>query len=446
MADRLTGVLRGGSVRMAAVLAALVAGWAVPALAVQDVVLQLNGGARFEYAGYYAAIEQGYYFEAGLNVTLSEPEPGAALVDAIAAGKAQYGISGPDLILERAKGQPVVALAPIFQHSPYVFLTTKTSGIRNIHDLMGKRIMHIDSAADLLAYLEAEGIDAKDVTLLPAAESPSVLIDGTADVVAARTTDEALWQNMQGVEYYSFTPRAGGVDFYGDTLFTSMEYAKRHTEAINAFLDATRRGWQYALVHPEELVGLIRDKYGSQLTSEQLLQEANETNLLIMPDVVEIGYSNPGRWQAIADTYVSLGMLQPSFQFHGFLYQPDEPVVPTWFYQVLLIAVVVIIAVSLTAVRFYRLHETVRRQAESLQKAIDETKVLRGLLPVCSHCKKIRDDSGYWQNVDTYIRAHTEAAFTHGICPECLEKYYPEVAEEVKQDILNEAAAAAAKK
>ena len=62
---------------------------------------------------------------------------------------------------------------------------------------------------------------------------------------------------------------------------------------------------------------------------------------------------------------------------------------------------------------------------QKLQKAIDEVKTLEGLIPICSHCKKIRDDSGFWGNVEQYIAKHSNVDFSHGICPDCLEKYYP---------------------
>lgn len=67
-----------------------------------------------------------------------------------------------------------------------------------------------------------------------------------------------------------------------------------------------------------------------------------------------------------------------------------------------------------------------------LQNALTEVKTLSGLLPICSSCKKIRDDKGYWIQVETYISKHSDATFTHGLCPECLKQYYPEVYERLK--------------
>ncbi len=66
-----------------------------------------------------------------------------------------------------------------------------------------------------------------------------------------------------------------------------------------------------------------------------------------------------------------------------------------------------------------------------LQEALAKVKMLSGLLPICSVCKKIRDDTGYWQQLEIYIRDHSEAMFSHGICPECAKRLYPDLYEEI---------------
>jgi PAS domain S-box-containing protein len=66
---------------------------------------------------------------------------------------------------------------------------------------------------------------------------------------------------------------------------------------------------------------------------------------------------------------------------------------------------------------------------EQLRRAMEQVKTLRGIVPICMHCKKIRDDKGYWNQVEVYVRNHTEAEFSHGLCPECLLRHYPEMGE-----------------
>jgi len=72
-----------------------------------------------------------------------------------------------------------------------------------------------------------------------------------------------------------------------------------------------------------------------------------------------------------------------------------------------------------------RAEEERERLIKELQDAVANIKTLRGFLPICAHCKNIRDDQGYWRSVEEYVRAHAEVDFSHGICPRCLEKHFP---------------------
>lgn len=72
------------------------------------------------------------------------------------------------------------------------------------------------------------------------------------------------------------------------------------------------------------------------------------------------------------------------------------------------------------------LEDKVRQRTQDLERALSEVKQLSGLLPICSHCKKIRDDQGYWKQIEEYVSTRSEATFSHGICPECIKKLYPE--------------------
>ena len=64
---------------------------------------------------------------------------------------------------------------------------------------------------------------------------------------------------------------------------------------------------------------------------------------------------------------------------------------------------------------------------KSLQKSLSEIKKLSGMLPICASCKKIRDDEGYWRQIESYIKDHSEAEFSHSLCPDCAKKLYPDL-------------------
>ena len=83
--------------------------------------------------------------------------------------------------------------------------------------------------------------------------------------------------------------------------------------------------------------------------------------------------------------------------------------------------------------RMIELQEMLAARIEELGQALEEIKTLRGILPICANCKKIRDDQGYWQQVEVYIHDHTDAQFSHGICPECIRKLYPDMDEEMNK-------------
>lgn len=70
-------------------------------------------------------------------------------------------------------------------------------------------------------------------------------------------------------------------------------------------------------------------------------------------------------------------------------------------------------------------HKKLKAEKDHLEEAINQIKTLSGLLPICANCKKIRNDDGYWQDVAVYIRNHSDADFSHGICPDCVEQLYP---------------------
>lgn len=78
-----------------------------------------------------------------------------------------------------------------------------------------------------------------------------------------------------------------------------------------------------------------------------------------------------------------------------------------------------------------RTRDTLQATVNQLTQALAQVTLLSGLLPICAHCKKIRNDGGYWERVESYIEEHSSAVFSHGICPDCVRQHYPEIADEM---------------
>lgn len=326
--------------------------------------LQLKWKHQFQFAGYYAAKAKGYYRDAGLDVSFLEVPDTIEPAQQVLQGKAEFGVSNSDLVLLRGRGNPVVALAAIYQHSPLILLALEKSGINNVHQLAGKRVMLEAHSQELVAYLMKEGIDPDQLIPVSYSFDPLKLLQGKADAMSAYSTDEPFFLQKAGIPYLEFNPRAGGIDFYGDTLFTTKAIIRDHPQQVKAFLDASLLGWQYAMKHPGEIIDLILKEYSQRHSHAHLTFEARESQQLIMPNVVEIGYMNPGRWRAIADIYADLGMLKDNINLTGFLYERNPPPPWNWIYGTLVGVTGIFLGLTWIAARFYRLGRSLRREIQ----------------------------------------------------------------------------------
>lgn len=325
---------------------ALLLGGSLPAQArLEKVTLQLKWRHQFQFAGYYAAQAKGFYREAGLDVTLREAQPGLDPTHEVLAGKAEYGVGNSDLLLLRHRGEPVVVLAAIFQHSPMVLLVRAASGVTDLQGLHDRELMMLNSeSAELFAYFKFEGIDPAKLHIRPHTLNIEDFIAGKVDGMSAYGTDEPFNLKARGVPFLQFTPRAGGIDFYGDNLFTTERELREHPARVRAFRAASLRGWEYALAHPDEIIDLLLRDHPPRLTREHLKFEAEQTSVLMHPGLIEVGHMNPGRWRHMADTYAEFGMLPREFDLAGFLYDPNPRPDYRWVYWSLGAAGVLLVA------------------------------------------------------------------------------------------------------
>jgi PAS domain S-box-containing protein len=304
------------------------------------VTLQLKWYHQFQFAGYYAALEKGFYRDVGLDVNLLEGGP-FNIADSVLSSRAKYGVSTADVVLQKLQGKPIVLLGVIFQHSPHAFLVREGSDIEHPQDLIGRRVWMTMAtrSAELQAILVDEGVALDRVKMVgDVADSYDFLFDDAISAIGVYITNEPYYLEQQGIPYSILLPRTYGIDFYGDSLFTTEAEIKSHPDRVRRFREASLKGWEYAMAHPEEIVDLILTKYRSRKTRAHLQYEAKKMRDLILPDLVKIGHINPGRWRHIADTYVRLGMAKPDYSLEGFIYDPHPAPNYTWFYRLLGIA------------------------------------------------------------------------------------------------------------
>ena len=304
-----------------------------------NVTLHLKWMHAFQFAGYYAAKELGYYREEGLDVTINQASIEHQAVETVIAGGAEYGVWGCEVLNERLSGKPFVVLAVIFQHSPYIVLSRKDAGIRAPSDLIGRKVMvDLRAGVQFLAMLTHEGVSPDDVEMVPHTWCIEDIINGRVDASLGYVIDQPNQMRLQGVEPFVMRPIDYGIDFYGDCLFTTEAEIERHPERVAAFRRASLKGWEYAMSHEDELIEQILGLPGVQergLTAGHLRYEADRMQELILPKLIEIGHVNPGRWKHIADTCVSLGMLDADYSLEGLIYEPSPSADYRWLYALL---------------------------------------------------------------------------------------------------------------
>lgn len=318
------------------------------AAANDKVRLQLKWEHHYMFAGYYAAKEKGYYQAAGLDVKIIPNKAGEDPVQKVLDGKAEFGVGTCDLLLRRQQGAPVVVLAVIFQQTE--------------NDLTGRSLKSESGSSILHDYLRDEGVPADKISKLAQSIRDEDLSAGTIDGICTTIGDESSAQIKSELEKRISSARPVGADFYGDNLFTVESQLKLKPEVVRAFREASLKGWEYAMKHPEEMVQLIRTRYTKQYSIAHLRFEARQMEALLQTPLLEIGHMNPSHWRHIADVYVGLGMMRPDFNFNEFLYVPSLPPEDLkWLYGVFAAVLTLLAASSLAALRYSRISTALKK-------------------------------------------------------------------------------------
>ena len=297
--------------------------------------IQLKWFHQFQFAGYYAALNQGFYDAAGLEVEILEGGPRIDVIDIVTHGKAEFGVLGAELAFHFSQGRAIVALAPIIQHSIRTIIARQ--GIATPHDLAGKNLMlNLSELPEFQAMFLNEGIAMEQMHLRPKDRSANEkFLRGQIDAINGSVANQPFLFDRKNVPYSLIRPINYGIDFYGDTLFASKSIVQEQPETVAAFLSATLKGWQYAFDHPEALVDLILTAYSSKKSRSHLMFESERIRALSHPDLVEIGHNNPQRWAHILDTYKGLGLVNKDARLDGFLYRDYLATERIWFTRIL---------------------------------------------------------------------------------------------------------------
>ena len=291
----------------------------------EKVSLQLSWKNQFQFAGYYMAKEKGFYSDANLNVNIKEFSSGINASDDVVEGKTDFGVGRSSLISDRYEGKPITILAAIFQHSPVMLLTKKRDDITKIEDLKDKTIMlsgDLTASAPINAMLQSKKVTQDMFTIQTHSFDVQDLIDGKTDAMLSYVSNEPYALKKQNIPYTIFSPRDYNFDFYSDILFTSNKLVKEKPQIVQAFREASLKGWRYALANKEETVNLILEKYNTQKrTKEALLFEAQEVEKLVDENTIELGDIDSKRIEYISQIYALMGFINKKEEVTDFIYK-----------------------------------------------------------------------------------------------------------------------------
>jgi len=289
----------------------------------EKVTLQLKWFHQFQFAGYYAAKEKGFYQNLGLDVDIKEKQSDLNNIEQVISGEAQYGVADSVLILYKIRKKPIVIVSPIFQHSPSVLIALKKSGINSPYELNDKNISFYQNDADgfsILAMLNQLNIKPN---LIRKREKDDYLklINGDVDLTPAYLSNELFHFKTQKIDVNIIDPMNYGIDLYGDMLFTNENEVNNHPDRVKRFKEATLKGWEYALNNKEEIIQLIYNKYNTNKSLEHLRYEANAIDKIISKETIPIGSIDKGRVQYISNLYKKYGLAEDFLNIKDFIFE-----------------------------------------------------------------------------------------------------------------------------
>jgi NitT/TauT family transport system substrate-binding protein len=304
------------------------------------VTLQLKWVTQAQFAGYYAALEEGYYKDEGLDVELKPGGPDITPEQVVASGQAEFGIDWlPALLAARDQGGDLVNIAQVFARSGMTELTWKDSGITNVAEMKGKKVgvWCCGNENELYAALNKNGMNPKtDVTIVNQPFDMNLFLNNQVDAAAAMTYNE-LAQVLE-----TTNPKTGklytpsdlnvikmddvGTGMLEDGVFVRGDWIKdkKNQETAKRFLAASFRGWIYCREHVSECTQIVLNN-GPTLGKGHQTWMMNEINALVWPAPDGIGVMDKAAYDRTAKIAQQFGVIKkaPSADAYTTAYAQD---------------------------------------------------------------------------------------------------------------------------
>jgi NitT/TauT family transport system substrate-binding protein len=307
---------------IAAFLLTACASEAVPETEVPTpVTLQLQWVTQAQFAGYYIALDKGWYAQEGIDLTIIPGGPDHDPGNLVGSASRDFGtVLLADLAVAVQEGKQVIGIAQIQQSNGLLLVSKASSGVQTPKDLRGKRVsVWLGSwETQFNALMSQQSISSEDFSLVSQGYGVTPFLNDEVDVASAMSYNEYYTilesgirrEDLNIINYGNF-----GLDFPGDTLFTSRALLEQNPDLCVRMVRASLRGWQYAIEHPEEAVDSVlkHDQTGVQTRAHQMSM-MTEISKLTLTAGGTLGYSDAAALQKTLDTLMQFNILKDSVQ------------------------------------------------------------------------------------------------------------------------------------
>ena len=307
------------SIRRLFVGAAIASGLALAAgnagAANTPITFQLNWVAGGANAGFAAAVAEGFYKDAGLDVTLVQGNGSGNTAQLVANGRSEIAYADAVAVSQLiAKGAPMKVLSTVYQSNPNEVSALKKTGIKSIKDLAGKKVGVPSGSSQttmLPLLLKANNLKESDVNLInmPATAMVPSLLQGQVDAILGSIDSYQIQLEAQGAQTDNFMFADHGVPTVSTSIFASDSYIKNNPEVVRKFIAASLKGWYFALDNPEKAVKDLKSVFPEMNEKLATAELASIKPLLCSGGAKYIGKAEDALWVKTQDLLSEVKLL-----------------------------------------------------------------------------------------------------------------------------------------
>ena len=271
----------------------------------KELSLALDWYPNSNHAGIYSAIDEGFFDEEGIKLSVYTPSDPTAIISSVASGRDDFGLSyHPDILQAQSAGLEIVSVLSISQHPLNSIMTLKKSSIKNPSDLKGKVVGYPgipSNKAMLETVLSSQNININDVETVDVGfELVKALVSGSVDaIIGAYWTHESIVMELQGYEIEIMRLEEWGVpDYYELILITNKSFLEENKSDVEKVVNSFKKGYEFSIKNPQESITSLISIAGEEIVEEDVERAGVE---LLIPmwqsNNLPFGHQDISKWE-----------------------------------------------------------------------------------------------------------------------------------------------------